>query len=101
LALALKAREDGDTQLSEHIVAAALQCEEKAKALEAAAAKPKEELAAVGQLALAPATDLRFLYRKVTDAVNCDASERGQKTASCTLRGQAGHARILTRLYGI
>jgi len=43
LALASKAREDGDAELSEHIVAAALQCEEKAKALEAAAANPKEE----------------------------------------------------------
>jgi hypothetical protein len=42
LALALKAREEGDGELSEHIVAAALQCEEKANALEAAA-KPKEE----------------------------------------------------------
>ena len=48
LALALKAREDGDAELSEHIAAAALQCEEKAKALEAAAAKPKEEQAAAG-----------------------------------------------------
>jgi len=43
LALALKAREDGDAERSEHIVAAALQCEEKAKALEAAAAQPKEK----------------------------------------------------------
>jgi hypothetical protein len=43
LALALKAREDGDAQLSEHIVAAALQCEEKAKALEVTTAKLKEE----------------------------------------------------------
>ena len=43
MALALKAREDGDAQLSEHIVAAALQCEEKAKALEVAAAQPKEK----------------------------------------------------------
>ena len=43
LALALKARENGDAELSELIVALALQCEEKANALEAAAAKPKEE----------------------------------------------------------
>ena len=43
LALASKAREDGDAELSEHILAAALQCEEKAKALEVAAAQPKEK----------------------------------------------------------
>jgi hypothetical protein len=43
LALALKAREDGDAEHSEIIVAFALRYEEKAKALEAAAAKPEEE----------------------------------------------------------
>jgi hypothetical protein len=40
LGLAWKAREEGDADLSEHIVAAALKCEEKANALEAAAAAP-------------------------------------------------------------
>jgi hypothetical protein len=34
---------EGDADLSEHIVAAALKCEGKANAVEAAAAKPKEE----------------------------------------------------------
>jgi hypothetical protein len=42
LALALKARDDGDTELSEHLVAAAIQCEERANGLEAAARSKKE-----------------------------------------------------------
>jgi len=43
LALALKARGDGDAELSELIVALALQCEEKANALAAPAAEPEEK----------------------------------------------------------
>ena len=43
LALALKARGDGDAELSELIVALALQCEEKANALAAPTAEPEEK----------------------------------------------------------
>jgi hypothetical protein len=43
LALALKTQAEGQIELSEQLVAAALDCEEKANILEAAAAKPKEE----------------------------------------------------------
>jgi hypothetical protein len=45
LALALTASENGDVELLEQFVAAALECEDKASSLEAAASVPKKNRA--------------------------------------------------------